>query len=194
MSGERAARAPRSLRRAVAGERAARAPRSLRRAGLASAQRRAVVGERAARATEELATSFGGRARSASHRGACDELWWTSAQREQPRSLRRAVVNERAARAPRSLRREVNESPSVGHLSGSSAEHPYSIIRIYFLWEECCWWSSWAGDLILEWCFLAPLAVVPGRAAPLGSEKKETRVDNEELSSVYLRYPLPLSS
>ena len=25
-------------------------------------------------------------------------------------------------------------------------------------------------DLILEWCCLAPLAVVPGRAAPLGVE------------------------
>ena len=50
---------------------------------------------------------------------------WSESGTTLPRSLRRAVVNERAARAPRSLRREVNESPSVGHLSGSSAEHPY---------------------------------------------------------------------
>ena len=58
--GERAARAPRSVRRAVAGERAARAAEEV------SAQRRAVVGERAARAAEELAMSCGGQARSAS--------------------------------------------------------------------------------------------------------------------------------
>ena len=108
--------------------------------------------------TEELVRSRDGRARSASRRGACnelwrasaqrerreacDELWRASAQRERARSASRGA--ERAAtscggrarsascrgacdelRAPRSLRREVNASPSVGHLSGSSAEHPY---------------------------------------------------------------------
>ena len=124
--GERAARAPRSVRRAVAGERAARAAEEAsaqreRRGACDELWRASAQRERArsaSRGAERAATSCGGRARSASRRGACDELWWTSAQRE-----RRGACDE--LRAPRSLRREVNASPSVGHLSGSSAEHPY---------------------------------------------------------------------
>ena len=48
--------------------------------------------------TEELTTSRDGRARKRERRGACDELWWASAQARAPKSLRRAVIGERARR------------------------------------------------------------------------------------------------